>query len=173
MAATAQLTHVPLEVYLSSSFEPDAEFVNGVIEERPMGEWNHANWQAAILQFFRTRRHEWNIRAAAELRVQVSAGNFRVPDVLLTDRDLLVEQVITQPPIAVFEILSPEDTVTRMMTKLDDYERMGIRTILVLDPNGKHFRYSEGKLELLGSPAFDLPGSACRFDLGEIEKLLD
>jgi len=132
--------HVPLEVYLNSSFEPDAEYVNGVIEARPMGEWNHANWQAAILKFFRTRRHDWNIRAAAKLRIQVSEGNFRVPDVAVTNRNLPGEQVITHPPIAVFEILSPEDTVTRMMTKLDDYERMGIRTILVLDPNGKHFQ---------------------------------
>jgi hypothetical protein len=60
-----------------------------------------------------------------------------------------------------------------MMTKLDDYERMGIQTILILDPNGKHFRYSEGRLEPLTSSAFDLPGSASRFDLAEIEKLLD
>jgi hypothetical protein len=50
---------------------------------------------------------------------------------------------------------------------------MGIRTILVLDPNGKHFRYSGEKLEPLPSAVFDLPGSACRFDLAEIEKLLD
>ncbi|MDR3771947.1 MAG: Uma2 family endonuclease [Terracidiphilus sp.] len=173
MAATAQITHVPVEVYLTSSYEPDAEYVDGVIEERPMGEWNHADWQAAILEFFRSRRHEWNIRSAAELRVQVSAGNFRVPDVTVTDRSLPVEQVITRPPIAVFEILSPEDTVARMMSKLADYERMGIPTILVLDPNGKHFRYSGGRLEPLPSAAFDLPGSACRFDLAGIESLLD
>ena len=173
MAATAQLTRVPLEVYLSGSYEPDAEYVNGVIEERPMGEWNHANWQAAILEFFRSRRHDWNIRTAAELKVQVSAGNFRVPDVTVIDRNLHVDQIITHPPIAVFEFLSPEDTVTRMMTKLSDYEQMGIRTILVLDPGGKHFRFSEGKLEPLSSTAFDLPESLCRFDLAEIEKLLD
>lgn len=173
MGATAQITHVPVGVYLNSSYEPDAEYVEGVIEERPMGEWNHANWQAAILEFFRSRRHDWNIRAAAELRVQVSAGNFRVPDVTVMDRNLAVEQVITHPPIAVFEILSPEDTVTRMMTKLADYEQMGIKTILVLDPNGKHFRYSEGGLEPLPSGAFDLPGSDCHFDLAAIEKLLD
>jgi Uma2 family endonuclease len=173
MAATAQLTHVPLEVYLSSSCEPDAEYVDGAVEERPMGEWSHADWQAAILEFFRSRRIEWNIRAAAELRVQVAAGNFRVPDVTLTDRNLPIEQVITHPPVAVFEILSPEDTVTRMMTKLNDYERMGIRTILIVDPNGRSFRYSGGSLEPLPSEAFDLPGSACRFDLAEIEKLLD
>jgi Uma2 family endonuclease len=173
MAATAQVTRVPVEVYLSSSYEPDAEYVDGAIEERPMGEWNHADWQAAILEFFRSRRHEWNIRVAAELRVQVSAGNFRVPDVTVTDRSFPVEQVITRPPMAVFEILSPEDTLARMMAKLGDYEQMGIQTILVLDPSGKHFRFRVGKLEPLPSDAFDLPGSTCRFDLPEIEKLLD
>jgi Uma2 family endonuclease len=173
MAAAAQPTYVPLETYLASSFEPDAEYVDGVIEERPVGEWNHADWQAAILDFFRSRRIEWNIRAAAELRVQVGPDNFRVPDVTILDRNLPIEQVITHPPLAVFEILSPEDTVTRMMSKLADYERMGIRAILVLDPNGRHFRYVAGRLEPLPSEPFDLPGSACRFDLAEIEKLLD
>jgi Uma2 family endonuclease len=173
MAATAQATHVPLEVYLASSFEPDAEYVNGVIEERPMGEFDHSSWQHAIELWFAQRAKEWGIRVRPELRIQVSRGNFRVPDVTVLDRNLAIEQVITHPPLAVFEVLSPEDTVTRMMTKLDDYERMGIQTILILDPNGKHFRYSEGRLEPLTSSAFDLPGSASRFDLAEIEKLLD
>ena len=173
MAATAEVMRVPVEVYLSSSYEPDAEYVDGVIEERPMGEWNHADWQAAILEFFRSRRREWNVRAAAELRIQVSAGNFRVPDVTVTDRNLPVEQVITHPPIAVFEILSPEDSLSRMMTKLGEYEQMGIQTILVLDPNGRNYRYSGGKLEPLPAEPFDLPNSLCRFDLAEIVKLLD
>jgi Uma2 family endonuclease len=171
--ATAQMTHVPVEVYLNSSYEPDAEYVDGQIVERPMGEWNHADWQAAILEFFRSRRHDWNIRVAAELRVQVSGTSFRVPDVTILDRTLPVEQVITNPPIAVFEVMSPEDTLTRTMAKLADYDQMGIQSILVLDPGGKHFRYSGGKLEPLPSAVFDLPGSVCRFDLAEIEKLLD
>jgi Uma2 family endonuclease len=173
MAATAEMTHVPLEVYLSASYEPDAEYVNGVIEERPMGEFDHSSWQHAIELWFARYAKDWQIRVRPELRVQVSTGNFRVPDVTVLDRNLPVEQVITHPPIAVFEILSPEDTVTRMMTKLADYEQMGIRSILVLNPDGKHFRYCEGRLEPLPSTAFDLPGSACRFDLAEIEKLLD
>ena len=91
----------------------------------------------------------------------------------LLDRKLPIEQVITYPPIAVFEILSPEDTVSRLMTRLDEYARMGIQTIVILDPNGKHLRYREGGLEPLPSEAFELPGSSCQFDLAEIEKLLD
>ena len=30
-------TRIPVEVYLRSSYEPDAEYVDGEIEERPMG----------------------------------------------------------------------------------------------------------------------------------------
>ena len=171
MAAAPQMT--PLEVYLNSSIEPDAEYVDGVIEARPVAEWSHADWQAAILEFFRSRRMEWNIRAAAELRVQVMPDRFRVPDVTILDRNRPVEQIVTHPPIAVFEILSPEDTVSRMMTKLADYEQMGVRTILLLDPVGQHFRYASGNLEKLTNTVFDLPGSTARFDLNEIQKRLD
>jgi hypothetical protein len=46
----ATSTRVPIEVYLRSSYEPDAEYVDGEIEERPMGERDHAAWQAAILK---------------------------------------------------------------------------------------------------------------------------
>lgn len=174
MATSPQIERVPIEVYLRSSYEPDAEYVDGVIEERPMGEWSHADWQAAVLDYFRSRRIEWHIRAAAELRVQVGAGNFRVPDVTVTDRSRPVERIITHPPIAVFEILSPEDSHSRLMIKLADYERMGIGTIVVLDPEtANHSRFVSGRLEPLPAEPFDLPGSKCRFDLAEIEKLLD
>ncbi len=107
------------------------------------------------------------------LRIRTAANTIRVPDVTILDRNLPVEQVITHPPIAVIEILSPEDALSRMMTKLREYERMGIQTILVLDPAGENYRFSGGRLEPLPAEPFDLPGSACRFDLAGIEKLLD
>jgi Uma2 family endonuclease len=174
MAASSQVARVPVEVYLRTSYEPDAEYVDGVIEQRPMGEWSHADWQAAILEFFRSRRVLWKIRAAAELRVQVAPNRFRVPDVVVMDRCQPVEQIVTRPPIAVIEILSPEDSHSRLMIKLAEYERMGIRTIVVIDPNtSDHRQYRGGVLEPLPREPFDLPGSQCRFDLAEIEKLLD
>jgi Uma2 family endonuclease len=174
MATAAQSTFVPLDVYLRTSYEPDAEYVDGTIEDRPMGENEHSAWQHALDLWFGQRGKEWNIRVRPELRVQVSAKRFRVPDLTLLDRNLPVEPIVTHPPIAVFEILSPEDSLMRMMTKLADYERMGIQTILVLDPNnGRHFRFVSGSLEPLPPEPFDLPGSSCRFDLAEIEKLLD
>lgn len=174
MAAPAQTTRIPLEVYLSTSWEPDAEYVDGVIEERPKGEWSHADWQAAVVEFFRNRRKEWNIRVALELRVQVTPDNFRVPDVTVLDRNQPVEQIITRPPIAVIEILSPEDSLSRMLKKLREYQQMGIQTILILNPGGDdRYRFSAFGLMPLTETAFNLPGSSSRFDLDEIKKLLD
>ncbi len=173
MAAATQITQVPLDVYLKTSYEPDAEYVDGVLEERPTGEYDHSTWQHAIELWFERHAKEWNIRVRPELRVRVAADRYRVPDVAILDRGLPIEQIITHPPIAVFEILSPEDKLTRMMAKLADYERMGVRTILVLDPQGSHFQYRNGALEPLPPQPFDLPDGKCRFDLAEVEKLLD
>jgi Uma2 family endonuclease len=173
MAASPQIARVPVEVYLRTSYEPDAEYVDGVIEERPMGQYDHSTWQHALGLWFEQHAKEWGIRVRPELRVKVAAANYRVPDVVVFDRSLPIEPVITHPPIAVFEILSPEDSHSRLMIKLADYERMGIKTILVLNPAGNHRRYVSARLEPLPAEPFDLPGSKCRFDLAEIVKLLD
>ena len=45
MATTAT---TPVELYLHTSYEPDAEFVDGDVEERPMGEYDHATWRQAL-----------------------------------------------------------------------------------------------------------------------------
>jgi Putative restriction endonuclease len=102
----ATTTSVPIEVYLRSSYEPDAEYVDGEIERRPMGEFDHSSWQLAILRWFLQHEKEWKIRVRPELRVQVADTRFRVPDVTVLERDLPIEQILTHPPLAVFEILS-------------------------------------------------------------------
>lgn len=44
----ATLAPVPVELYLRSSYEPDTDFVDGEVELRPMGEYDHATWQQAL-----------------------------------------------------------------------------------------------------------------------------
>ncbi len=164
--------HVPLELYLHSSYEPDAEYVDGEIEERAVGEFDHASWQNAIQKWFWKNEDKWNIRVRPELRVQVSRTRFRVPDVTVLDRSQPIEQIITRPPIAVFEVLSPEDTHSRLMRKLGDYATMGIPQIWVIDPREGSFRCYRND-QLLLSSQFDEPAKAIRFDMHEIEALLD
>ena len=133
--------------YLRSDFEPDADFIDGVVEERPMGEYDHSTWQDALQAWFRAHYPEWHLRARPELRIHVSPTRYRIPDVAVTAMDGPIEQVLVTPPVAVFEVLSPEDTLRRMVMKLQDYERMGIRNIFVIDPEGPaFFRFEGGKL---------------------------
>jgi len=51
--------------------------------------------------------------------VQVAPSRFLVPDITLLDRNLPIERIATHPPVAVFEILSPEDTLKRMMASAE------------------------------------------------------
>jgi Uma2 family endonuclease len=167
----ADSSHVPLEVYLLSSYEPDAEYVDGTIEERPMGEFDHAAWQLAIIKWFLRHEEEWNIDVLPELRVQVAPTRFRVPDVTVLDRKLPVEQTITHPPIAVFEVLSPEDTISRLKRKLEDYRTMGIPHIWVVDPeDGSFSRYEDGQLKL--TDVFADPARGMKFEINVIKGLL-
>ena len=78
MAATL---HTSLSEYLATSYRPDREFVDGEIRERNVGERSHSNAQMRILELLRANRSIWKIVALPELRVQVSAERFRIPDV--------------------------------------------------------------------------------------------
>jgi Uma2 family endonuclease len=164
-------TAVPVEVYLRSSFEPDAEYVDGEIQERPVGEYDHAAWQSALVIFFRQHDREWGIRVQPELRVQVSASRFRVPDIVVLDRDHPKEQIVTHPPLAVFEVLSPEDVMSRMLVKLSDYEQMGVAGIFLIDPKGSKYRFENGSLTALSQDAIHC--GRLVVDFQQIESLLD
>jgi Uma2 family endonuclease len=164
---------VPLEVYLrSSEYEPDAEYVDGEIEERPMGEFDHNAWQQAIQLWFWQHAKEWNTRVVPEQRLRVTKTRFRVPNVTVLDRRRPIEQIITQPPIAVFEVLSPEDTVPRIKRKLEDYSTMGIPQIWVVAPeDASYSRYEEG--QLVRRESFSEPSRGIVFDMNRIKDLFD
>jgi len=148
MATTSTL--VPLSEYLSTSYEPDAEYVDGVIEERSVGEYSHSSWQLALLKYFDGHAQGWQIRVRSELRTQVSRTRYRVPDVVVWDRNAPIEPILTLPPYVVFEILSAEDRMSRVLVKLDDYAQQGIPGIFVINPEtDKVYRYQDGKLDIL------------------------
>jgi Uma2 family endonuclease len=172
----ATATTIPVEQYLghAGSWEPDAEYVDGVIEERPMGEYDHNTWRQAIELWFVARKIEWNIRVRVEQRVQVSPTRFRVPDVVVWSRSRAIEQILTIPPLAVFEVLSPEDRMSSVLHKLGDYSNMGIPTIRVVDPEQDLiYRYLSGKLELVLEPVESIPECAGILDWNAIRQLLD
>jgi Uma2 family endonuclease len=166
----ATSTRVPLEVYLRNfEYEPDADYVDGEIEERPMGQDDHSAWQFAVQKWFGIHDIEWNIYVRPELRVRTGETRIRIPDVAILDATVPLKPVAIHPPLAVFEVLSPEDRMPRLMRKFSDYATMGIPEIWIIDPEAKTFsRYEAGQLVLRDH--FSLKGMD--FDTAEITKLV-
>ncbi len=165
-------TQVPIELYLrSDEYEPDAEYVDGEIEERSMGEKDHSQWQKAIMLWFIQHEEKWRLQVLPELRVQVSPTRFRIPDVAILSADAPDEQIPTHPPVAVFEVLSPEDRIQRMLRKLGDYEQMGIPAIWVVDPKtGVWSRFEDG--QMVRRSEFSLPERGIQFPMAAIAGLV-
>ena len=147
--------------------------MDGVVEERNLGQNDHWAWQAAICAWFRDQAQSGGVRVRPELRVRVAATRVRNPDVALIDRNLAQEPVATVPPIAVFEVVSRDDRMPGMVERCEDFELLGVKTIVVLDPDGPVYRFAGGRMQPSEERVFDIPGSGCRFDLDGIENLID
>jgi Uma2 family endonuclease len=125
---------VSVQEYLGSVYSPDAEYIDGIIEERPMGEWDHAAWQVAIAAFFFNRSDAWAIRVRPEQRTQTGERRYRVPDVAIFDAAIRPEPVAVVAPLLVFEILSREDRLPRVLPRLSDLAQMGVPGLYVVQP---------------------------------------
>ena len=159
------------EEYLASGIEGNPEFVDGKVIGRGMPTYSHAAWQLAIASWFLQHAKEWGIRSATELHVKTARG-WRIPDVSVLDRSYPIEQrVVEHLPVAVFEVLSPDDRVSDLYDKLRDYAAAGIPEIWVIDPGDGVFKQyrSDGSLV----PASRFTFGLMDFPFEEITKLLD
>jgi Uma2 family endonuclease len=125
---------VSVEEYLSSSYEPDCDYVDGVIEERNWGDWDHSRLQGVLMTYLGNRERQWNVWVLPELRIRIGPTRFRVPDLCVIPRDREIEQVPTKPPLVCIEILSPEDRWSRFEKRLQDFLTMGVERVWVFDP---------------------------------------
>ena len=124
---------ISVQEYLKTSYRPDCDYVDGVVLERNVGEKDHSQLQFKICLYYYLRRKEWGLWAFGELRVQVSPTRYRVPDVCLTLGDPS-GQIVTSPPFACFELLSPEDRLKAMRERVEDYLTFGVPYVWILDP---------------------------------------
>ena len=163
----ASSTLVSVSEYLRNSYRPDRDYVDGRVEERNVGEHDHAALQAALILWFGQHQQEWNIEVLPEQRIQISSTRFRVPDVCLISLDQPVEQILTKPPIACIEILSPEDTLRRMQERIDDYQQFGVVNTWILDP-ATQSGYNCQPSGWLNATEFSIPNTAIYLSLPKI-----
>jgi Uma2 family endonuclease len=169
MAASTQIS---LSEYLRTTYHPDREYVDGELQERNVGKTDHARVQALLAMWFGAHEVEWDALVTTEQRVKVAAGRIRIPDVTLVRPGALNEDVLSAPPLCVIEILSPDDTYSRTWEKAQDYRKMGVENIWLIDPGTRSGQAStaNGWRETM---EFEIPGTPVQLSLLDIFDKLD
>ena len=156
-------TLISVEEYLSTSYDPDCDYVDGEVIERNMGELDHSGLQRLITVWLGSRQKELGIYVFPDARVQVAPTRFRVPDIaVITHRP--PGRILREPPFLCIEVLSPEDRASRIEQKIDDYLKFGVAYVWLIDPRKKlAWSYSgEGRREAVSvltttEPHIELP----------------
>lgn len=154
---------VSVDEYLSMTFEHDCEYVDGVIEERDLGEFEHSYVQGLLIGLFLQNRKEWNIYPLPEQRVQTQKRHFRIPDVTVLRAGSKREGILTHPPLLVIEVQSPEIPLRKTELKALEYLEFGIEHVWVIDPYARvAYRGTANGLELLRTGELTIPGTPIR-----------
>lgn len=153
---------ISAEEYLHTSFEHDAEYVEGRIVYRSMPKLPHSIMQGFLVYRLYQMAARLGIVALPEQRVrtQKKPDRYRVPDVCVTF-GMPQDEVLTSPPFLCIEIISPDDTVSEMREKIREYLDFGVEYVWVVDPVKKN-----GEIHTRDSILAVRDG---RFRAGEIE----
>lgn len=175
MATAARIPYLTVDEYLKTTYRPDLDYVDGHLEERSLGEYDHPTLQTTIAALFHSQRKEWHIRVAVELRIQTSTQRFRIPDVAILSTDRPKEQIVQHAPMLCIEVLSPEDTLRRMLVRAQDYFSMGVPAVWIFDPQARSVTIGspDGSTLEQNAGVLNLPGTAIVLDLQQVFSALD
>jgi len=101
------------------------------------------------------------IYAIPELRSQTSPTRYRLPDICVM-LELPQTKYLLDAAFLAVEILSEDDSMTRMMEKLEEYERKGVPNIWLIDPRRRKMAvYSNGGLTEVRGNRIATTGDPC------------
>lgn len=151
---------VSVEEYRSTVYEHDCEYVDGKIEERDLGEFEHAFVQGLLVGLFITNREAWGVYPLPEQRVQTQKRRFRVPDIAVLRQGSIREPVLTRPPLLAIEVQSPDIPLRKTELKAMEYLAFGIEHVWVIDPYARvAYRGTPKGLELVRDGELSIPGT--------------
>ncbi|HEV2325331.1 MAG TPA: Uma2 family endonuclease [Terracidiphilus sp.] len=165
---------ISVEEYLSTSYEPDCEYDEGLIVERNLGEFEHSFLQIFLGTIFTTNIETWGVFGLTEQRMQIAPRKFRIPDLCVLRMGAAAEDILTNPPLIAIEIMSPEDTIRRATKKAAEYIQFGIEHVWVIDPQARvAYRGTGGALERIPSGELVVPGTPIVIRIAELFDKLD
>lgn len=149
-------TLISVEEYLSTSYDPDVEYVDGVLVERNVGALSHGLVQRNITVAITVKYP--HVYAIPELRSKTAETRYRLPDVCVL-LSLPRTKYLVDAAFLAIEILSENDSMSNMIEKLEEYDRKGVANIWVIDPRLRKISvYSHGQLREVWDDRIVTPG---------------
>jgi len=139
----SSVTAVSVSEYLRTSYDPNCEYIDGLLVPKPMPTWRHSRIQGKIFSLIDSRFPDYLV--GTELTVQVSASRFLVPDLAVQDATMVQEPYPTKPIILCVEILSPDDSLNKTLAKCREYHEWGTAHTWIVDPETQRaWEYTKG-----------------------------
>ena len=127
-----------LDEYLRTSFpDLDREYRDGEIVERSLPDTLHSRTQALIAFFFETLRKRLSVFVYPELRLKLRESLVLIPDICVYWPDRALSRFPDVPPLLAIEIMSPDDRLTAVRERLEEYRAWGVKHVWLVDPNSR------------------------------------
>jgi len=163
-----------IEEYLHTSYKPDVHFVDGELEERNVGEYDHGKIQLLLGTIFSNNEDAWGTDAVSEQRIRVNSSRVRICDLAILRLDTPREPVTATAPLICIEIMSPEDRLSRAKLVLADYFAMGVPNIWLIDPIRRAANtFGPTGLHEADPTNLSVPGTPIHIDLTAVFAKLD
>jgi Uma2 family endonuclease len=139
-------TLIPVEEYLHTSYSPDREYLDGVLLERNEGDRSHARLQGLLATYLVNREDDWKIEVFTEPRIRLRKDWYPIPDIAVYQVPAPAEPVPSKMPLLWIEILSPDDSMMRVLEKARLVVGCGCPYVWIIDPDTleSHLRTSAG-----------------------------
>lgn len=162
-------TPVSLEEYLRTHYRPDRDWIEGRTLERNWCELPHSSMQGTLICLLAKREEEWEIGVLPSIRMQVAEDRYRICDVCAVRASDRSRGIVRTAPVLCVEVLAPEDGMSAMLEKVDDYLGMGDVTVWIVDPARRRAYCAVGKSGLVPvSDVLLVPGTGIRVLVSDV-----
>jgi Uma2 family endonuclease len=142
MSVAASTTLISVEEYLRTSYKPACDYIDGVLRQKPMPTFDHANMELVVCNLI--NRFD-GFRAVPEQTVRIREGKYLVPDIAVQRLDELQRPYPIKPVHLCVEVMSPEDRFVDTVTKCGEYHAWGVEYCWIVDPDGQRcWQYDSG-----------------------------
>jgi len=130
-------TAISLEEYLHTSYDGlDREFRDGEVVERTMPTYLHGKCHLRLGILLMALSERLKLYPSSEVRVCLPGKRILIADIAVF-HPVEPQGVPDSPPLIAIEILSPDDRLSEVRAKLEEYREWGVPHVWLVDPESR------------------------------------